>query len=492
MYHLSIKIITRGTGKSAVAAAAYRAGEAIKNERDGLLHDYTRKQGISHTEILLPENAPAEYKSRSVLWNAVEQIERAKNSQLSREIEIALPVELNLLQSKSLVREYVKKNFVDCGMCADIAIHGMGTHNPHAHIMLTMRPFTEEKSWGTKQRKEYILDQQGEKIYDPKKKQYKCKSVPSTDWNEQTKAEDWRAAWAETANKYLAHLNHTKRLDHRSYKRQGKSQIPTIHLGAAAHQMEQRGIRTDRGNINREIEISNRKLRQLEERINELQGWIAEEMAKPEPPTAPPQPAEPPQPQPPTFADVIADILSRQGQIVTNKAHATQILNFLKSKQIADYKSLEKYLQNLMGKQRTTGKKLTPIRQRMTELTDHVQEYETYKKRKAQHDQYQQDYKAQKPWKKKAFQQEHGYIVGLYETSKDYMDCVRNSKNQIPINAWKKEYTDLSLELRELDRAYQNLKAEVDSVSKIRVTVYDILRKEQQRGQPIRAQGLER
>ena len=105
MYHLSIKIITRGIGKSAVAAAAYRAGKAIKNKRDGLLHDYTRKQGISHIEILLPDNAPAEYKSSAVLWNAVKQIERVKNSQLSREIEIALPVELTLLQSKSLVRE---------------------------------------------------------------------------------------------------------------------------------------------------------------------------------------------------------------------------------------------------------------------------------------------------------------------------------------------------------------------------------------------------
>jgi len=321
MYHLSIKIITRSAGRSAVASAAYRAGDIIKNERDGLIHDYTRKSDVMHTEILLPDNAPPEYKNRALLWNAVEQIEKASNSQLAREIQIALPVELTLAQNKSLVREYVKKNFTDHGMIADVALHASKDgKNPHAHIMLTMRPFNEDRTWGAKQRKEYVLNPQGEKIYDPKKKQYKCKSIPATDWNERTKAEDWRASWAETANKHLAQLNHDKRLDHRSYKRQGKNQIPTIHLGVAAHQMEKRGILTDRGNINRAIEISNRKLRQLEERINELQGWLAEEMAKPETPPAKSQtaPPQPPKPQQPTFADVIADILSRQGQIIAN------------------------------------------------------------------------------------------------------------------------------------------------------------------------------
>ena len=129
-------------------------------------------------------------------------------------------------------------------MCADVCIHDKGDGNPHAHIMLTMRPFEPDGTWGGKQKKEYILDDSGNKIYDPKTRQYKCKSIPTTDWNEQTKAEEWRAAWAETANKYLAHLNHSERIDHRSYARQGVEQIPTIHLGTATSQMEKRGIRT--------------------------------------------------------------------------------------------------------------------------------------------------------------------------------------------------------------------------------------------------------
>lgn len=190
IYHCSIKIISRGKGKSAVAAVAYRAAEKILNQYDGLEHDYTRKGGVVHTEILLPHNAPAEYADRAILWNAVEKIEKAKNSQLARETDIALPVELTGEQNILLVREYVKRHFVAAGMCADIAIHDIGGGNPHAHIMLTMRPFEQGGAWGAKQKKDYIFDPQGNKIYDPKKRQYKCKSIPTTDWNEQTKAEN--------------------------------------------------------------------------------------------------------------------------------------------------------------------------------------------------------------------------------------------------------------------------------------------------------------
>jgi ATP-dependent exoDNAse (exonuclease V) alpha subunit len=150
IYHMSIKIISRGKGKSAVAAAAYRAGQTITNEYDGVTHDYTRKSGIVHTAILLPDNAPSEYQDRAVLWNAVEKIEKAKNSQLAREIELALPVELTKEQNQFLVYQYVKQHFVRHGMCADIAIHDTGGGNPHAHVMLTMRPIEIDGKWGQK------------------------------------------------------------------------------------------------------------------------------------------------------------------------------------------------------------------------------------------------------------------------------------------------------------------------------------------------------
>jgi len=183
----------RGKGKSAVAAAAYRAGEKIKNEYDGVTHDYTRKGGIFHTEILLPEHAPPEYADRAVLWNAVERVEKAKNSQLARELEIALPRELTKEENITLVREYINQHFVAAGMCADIAIHQTDGDNPHAHIMLTMRPIEQDGSWGAKSKKEYILDEGGERTR-LKSGEYKSRKISSVDWNEQSKAEDWRSA----------------------------------------------------------------------------------------------------------------------------------------------------------------------------------------------------------------------------------------------------------------------------------------------------------
>ena len=380
---------------------------------------------------------------------------------------------------------------------------------------------------GAKQRKEYILDDNGDKIYDSKKRQYKCKSIPSTDWNEQTKAEEWRAIWADIQNRYLERYGHDTRVDHRSYDRQSKEAIPStqqdkdknppaqqsieiipsIKLGVAAYQMEQRGIITDRGNMNREIEISNRKLRRIEEQIHELQGWLDEERARPwvQPmpqshsqtqshkqssqqqfakaphSTTPHLPAES---HSAAFADVISDILSQRGQVYSNPETATYILDFLKSNQIEDYTGLESHLKNLMRLQRETSQKFNPVRIKLKKLTEHLKQHEAYIKYKVQYKQYQHDYNNQQPWKKKSFEQEHDWLIKRYNDSLSYIDGVRNDKNQIPINAWQKEHSELSAELQKLNGEYQSLKTQVDEVNKIRVKVYDILRKEKQVNQP--------
>ena len=157
-----------------------------------------------------------EYFDRAVLWNAVEKIEKAKNSQLAREIELALPVELTEQQNIMLTREYIKTNFVEKGMCADLCIHDTGKGNPHAHIMLTMRPIEQDGIWGAKSKKEYILDEHGERIK-MKSGEYKSRKVNAVDWNEQTKTEEWRKCWANTVNKYLSQQSLNELIDHRSY-----------------------------------------------------------------------------------------------------------------------------------------------------------------------------------------------------------------------------------------------------------------------------------
>ena len=224
---------------------------------------------------MLPSHAPPDFQNRSVLWNSVEKIEKSKNSQLAREIELAIPKELPPEQQIELVREYVKDNFVSAGMCADIAIHDKNDGNPHAHIMLTMRPLNENGEWGAKSKKEYITDKNGERIK-LKNGNFKTKKVDTVDWNEQSKAELWRSKWAELANKYLSENEIADRIDHRSFERQGTEQIPTIHLGVAASQMERKGITTERGNINREIKAHNRILAEIKAKIASLKNWLAD------------------------------------------------------------------------------------------------------------------------------------------------------------------------------------------------------------------------
>ena len=241
--HIPVSIIKRSAGRSAVAAAAYRSGTKLTNEWDGMTHDYTRKGGIVHAEIMLPAHAPPEFADRSILWNSVEQIEKARDSQLAREIEAALPRELSGEQQLALVRAYVKDNFVDKGMCADFAIHDKGTGNPHVHIMLTLRPLKENGQWGAKCRKAYDLDENGQRIPDGKGG-WKNHREDTTDWNDKGNVEIWRAAWAAYTNRALESAGRQERIDHRSYKRQGIDKIPSVHLGPAASQMEKRGIRT--------------------------------------------------------------------------------------------------------------------------------------------------------------------------------------------------------------------------------------------------------
>ena len=275
IYHCSIKIVSRGKGKSAVAAAAYRSGEKLTNEWDGLTHDYTKKGGVVHSEILLPAHAPPAFSDRSTLWNSVELSEKSNNAQLAREVEIALPVELSREEQTRLVREYCSSQFVSKGMIADFNLHDTGGGNPHAHILLTMRPLDEKGTWLPKSKKEYVLDENGERIRLPSGR-YKTRKVDLVDWNNRENAEVWRRAWADLTNEFLERNDCPERIDHRSYERQGIEQIPTVHVGVSATQMEKKGIVTERGELNRNITAANRILREIRRLVRGLKDWIAE------------------------------------------------------------------------------------------------------------------------------------------------------------------------------------------------------------------------
>ena len=276
IYHLSVKIGSRGKGKSAVAAAAYRSGEKLTDKETGLTSDYTRKGGVVFSEIALCENAPAEYADRATLWNAVHQIEKSKDARLWREIEVALPKEMNREEQIATVREFVKQQTAK-GMCADWALHDKGDGNPHAHIMLTVRSIEPSGKWAPKSRKVYDLDENGERIFQKVdktgRKQYKCHKEDYNDWNAAERVEEWRAAWAVCCNARLAERD---RIDHRSYERQGIEQEPTIHEGYVARKMAANGKSSERILINQEIRAKNDMLRKLTIQQEETERQIAE------------------------------------------------------------------------------------------------------------------------------------------------------------------------------------------------------------------------
>ena len=285
----------------------------IYNDYDGVEHDYTRKQGLVWQKVFLPENAPKEWEDRAVLWNAVEASEKTKDSRLAREFVVALPIEIP--QSwRAILSDYIRKQFVADGMCADVCIHDTDGHNPHAHIMVTVRPLDENGHWQYKTEKEYLCVRGGEergftageykiaqvegwekqyqykvgkkKVYMapskaevqgyeraskyPKSTKYGRQNPISERWNSDEQLLIWRKAWADVVNKEMESWRLSERIDHRSHAERGLDEQPTVHEGVAARAMEDKGIVADRCELNRQIKADNALLRELKEKIRKL------------------------------------------------------------------------------------------------------------------------------------------------------------------------------------------------------------------------------
>ena len=319
IYHLEAKVVSRGAGRSAVAASAYLSCSRLYNDYDGIQHDYTKKQGLVWQEVFLPEYAPQEWQDREKLWNAVEEVETAKDSRLAREFVVALPIELNREEQIELLQEFIREQFVADGMCADAAIHDTDGRNPHAHILLTVRPLDEQGHWQYKTEKEYLCMKNDEergftaaefkaaqtdgwekqyqykvgkkKVYmtpsaaevqglvradkHPKSTRYGRQNPISERWNSEEQLVLWRAAWADVSNRCLERAGREERIDHRSNAARGLDEIPTIHEGVTAQALERKGIISDRCEINRQIKADNALLRELKAEIKKLAALVA-------------------------------------------------------------------------------------------------------------------------------------------------------------------------------------------------------------------------
>ena len=291
LFHFTVTQTKRSKGQSAIASAAYRSGEKLYSEYYGEYSDYTRKRGVICSDILLPPHAPKEYADRQTLWNAVEKAERGKNAQLAYSFEISLQNEFSLEENIALAREFLFREFVSRGMTVDVSFHEKecedgGTPNPHFHFLCPIRPMEQDGTWGIKQRREYVLDEEGNRIRDANGK-YVFNAVPTTDWVSPETLEHWREAWAEMCNAKFAEKGLDVRIDHRSYERQGVDLLPTIHEGATVRAMEKKGIRTEKGEFNRWIKATNAVIKDIRKKISLLFDWITEikaELAKPQTP----------------------------------------------------------------------------------------------------------------------------------------------------------------------------------------------------------------
>jgi len=465
---------------SAVGASAYRSGEILKNEYDGITHDFTRKRGIVHTEVLLPPHAPPDFTDRSTLWNAVEKIEKSKNSQLAREIEVALPVELDREKQIQLVREYVQENFVSVGMCADIAVHDKKTGNPHAHIMLTMRPLEQSGEWGAKSKKEYILDKNGQRIK-LKNGSFKTRKVDLTDWNDKGKAEVWRQAWADVTNKYLAEQNIPQRIDHRSYERQGIEQIPTVHMGVAATQMERKGIVTEKGEKNRLIREQNRLLKEVRRRIAELGKWIKEKSAQKDNQSINPFHSVPV--QSPTLLELLNTAMqqagqpdSRYGKIKDLKSFAKAV-SFLQSNHISTLPELQETLSGMKKRYWNTNseiKQTEKLLHERKELIDQAEKYLLYRD-------YHKTYKQTKPKKQEEYAERYRTELALYDRAERYLKEHLGSDTKLKPKAWKAEVADLTAQKDRLYREMRKLKEETAEAETVKRCIEQVIPPTEQR-----------
>ena len=477
--HFNISITQRSRGQSAVAGAAYQSGDRLFSEYDQKYKDYSRKQGIVYTEIMLPPNAPPEFADRETLWNAAEEIEKQWNSQLARRLVLALPREVPDEQYPQMVRDYCNEFFVSKGMCCDFAIHDPDPpgHNPHCHIMLTMRALDENGKWLPKSRKVYDLDENGNRIRLPSGN-WKCHKESTVDWNEQTYCEQWRQGWQDIQNHYLEMADRPERVDLRSYERQGLDTVPTVHMGPAVTQMERRGIATNIGNLNRDIKVANNLLRAVRKTIRDLLDWLAEARKS----------AKSAELSSPFLSDLLNQYLSlrsnergnwssygkQKGSTDDLKA-VSQAIIYLNSKGLVTLEDLDNALRGLNEKAIPISAEIKKAERRMQTITGIQKAVADCNKTKATHDKY-----LKIGWKTRqaTFAESHKDELDKFNKAYRYLKKQGVDLN-VNLDALQAEYDKLQSSHAELSRQLAAVNEELKPMKDIRRWVGKVISPEQ-------------
>ena len=485
--HFNIKITQRSKGNSAVAGAAYQAGEKLFSEYDQKTKNYTCKKEVVYTEIMLPPNAPPEYADRAALWNSVEEIEKQWNSQLARRFVAALPREVPMELLPQMVKEYCEEHFVSKGMCCDFAIHDPDPpgHNPHCHFMLTMRAIDENGKWLPKSRKVYDLDENGERIKLPSGR-WKSHKEDTVDWNEQYHAEEWRHGWELVQNKYLELAGSPERVDMRSYERQGLDVLPTVHMGAAVSALERKGIETNIGNLNRDIKAANRMMSAIRSTIRNLRNWIADIMEATKEAFAETEARA--KSTSPDLVLLLRDYLnlrkaersdwSRYGQqkgTVDDLKAVSKAVNYLKEQGLFTLEDLDTALQGVNEKSKSINAAMKKASARMKVITGIQNAVADCQTHKAVHDKY-----LKIGWKARqaAFAESHKDELDRYNKALRYLKKQGVDLN-VNLQALQVEYDQLQATYTELAGQLAAAKEELQPMKDIRYWVSKVLTPEQ-------------
>ena len=356
-------------------------------------------------------------------------------------------------------------------MCADFAIHDKGTGNPHAHIMLTIRPLRSDGKWGPKCRKVYNLDSQGNRIPDGKGG-WKNHREDTTDWNDRGNAEKWRAAWAAYANRALETAGRPERIDHRSYKRQGVDKIPSIHMGPAASQMERRGIATEKGNINREIAADNKLLKEIKARITRLYNWSKEQAE-----------ATPVQGKENIITQLwqarmdTAASSTRSGKIRKLQEDA-KLFNLLQKNGITSMEQLHEKVAAMNKDYYDLRGKIVKAERHLAVLDERLEMWAQYEKYKP----IRQKLDKVKSGKREKYQQEHRAELAAFDTAADFLKGLKESGEKITPKAWRAEAARLTVQ-KDFDyQKMRDMREDIKAVENLRKTA-DRLAREGQRQQ---------